>query len=35
MFESTEQKVQEERNSNAILDTIFGQALATQGIMSQ
>ncbi len=36
MLETNEQKnTEENRKSNAILDTLFGQALATQGLMSQ
>ena len=30
-----EQKQTEEKYSNAVLDTLFGQALASQGLMSQ
>ena len=30
-----EQKQTEDKYSNAVLDTLFGQALANQGIMSQ
>lgn len=35
MIEKEEQNPTNEKYSNAVLDTLFGQALATQGIVSQ
>ena len=35
MNEKEEQNIENEKFQNAVLDTLFGQALATQGILSQ
>ena len=35
MNEKEEQNTENEKFQNAVLDTLFGQALATQGILSQ
>lgn len=35
MLENNDQNPPEGKNSNAILETLFGQALTTQGIISK
>ena len=35
MLEKSDLKPSDENHSNAVLETLFGQALATQGIISE